>query len=241
MTSLRPSCSGPESATVKCVVCTVLENWVHGVSLNPSEHPLFVLWYKHCRWCLYKNWYHIGAHDCTCHSMRMYTRSQLLGLANLHLDRKQCLASGTGELQCTSGSVLIWMVHCKCVKHVLICWTQAPRYLTVRSLNTTFCQPASSTITSHLTSWDRCWRFRHARCHYFYRWQRCCHITAIRWIFWFTLKWQRRNATLRKLSRIKLVCLVTKKGRLRWCRHFEVDVDADWIKRCATKKVEGVR
>ena len=37
------------------------------------------------------------------------------------------------------------------------------------------------------------------------------------------------------------VCLVIKRGRLRWFRHVERKVDGDWVKRCMLMEIGGIR
>jgi len=46
---------------------------------------------------------------------------------------------------------------------------------------------------------------------------------------------------LRELLGLELVSLMIKKSRLRWFGHVERKDDNDWVKRCITWEVEGIR
>ena len=47
--------------------------------------------------------------------------------------------------------------------------------------------------------------------------------------------------SLRELLRLEPVSLMIKKSSLRWFGHVERKDDNDWVKRCITWEVEGIR
>jgi len=52
---------------------------------------------------------------------------------------------------------------------------------------------------------------------------------------------RKRNEELRELLGLEPVSLMIKKSRLRWFGHVEQRYDNDWVKRCITWEVEGIR
>ena len=52
---------------------------------------------------------------------------------------------------------------------------------------------------------------------------------------------RRKSEELGELLRLKPVSLMIKKSRLRWFGHVERKDDTNWVKRCITWEVEGIR
>jgi len=52
---------------------------------------------------------------------------------------------------------------------------------------------------------------------------------------------RKRSQELIELLGLEPVSLVIKNSRLRWFGHVEHKDDTDWVKRCVTLKVEGIR
>ena len=52
---------------------------------------------------------------------------------------------------------------------------------------------------------------------------------------------RKKNEELRELLGLEPVSLIIKKSRLRWFGHAERKDDNDWVKRCITWEVEGIR
>ena len=52
---------------------------------------------------------------------------------------------------------------------------------------------------------------------------------------------RKKSEELRDLLGLKLVSLMMKKSRLRWFGHVERKYDNDWVSRCITWEVEGIR
>ena len=66
-------------------------------------------------------------------------------------------------------------------------------------------------------------------------------ICMIRWMCGVKLNERKKSEELRELLGLKIVCLVIKKSRSRWFGHVEQKDDNDWVKRCMTWEVEGIR
>ena len=58
---------------------------------------------------------------------------------------------------------------------------------------------------------------------------------------WVKLNERKKSEELRKLLGLEPVSLMIKKSRLRWFGHVERKDDNDWVKRCITWEVEGIR
>ena len=52
---------------------------------------------------------------------------------------------------------------------------------------------------------------------------------------------RKKSEELRELLGLEPVSLMMKKSRLRWFGHVEWKDDNDWVKRCVTWEVEGIR
>jgi len=52
---------------------------------------------------------------------------------------------------------------------------------------------------------------------------------------------RKKSEELRELLGLEPVSLMIKKSRLRWFEHVEQKDDNDWVKRCITWEVEGIR
>ena len=52
---------------------------------------------------------------------------------------------------------------------------------------------------------------------------------------------RKKSEELRELLGLEPVSLMIKKSRLRWFGHVEWKDDNDWVKRCVTWEVEGIR
>ena len=52
---------------------------------------------------------------------------------------------------------------------------------------------------------------------------------------------RKKSEELGELLGLKTVSLMFKKSRLRWFGHVERKDDNDWVKRCITREVEGIR
>ena len=66
-------------------------------------------------------------------------------------------------------------------------------------------------------------------------------ISMIRWMCGVKLNERKKSEELRELLRLEPVSLMIKKSRLRWFGHVERKDDNDWVKRCITWEVEGIR
>jgi len=66
-------------------------------------------------------------------------------------------------------------------------------------------------------------------------------ISMIRWMCGVKLNERKKSEELRELFRLVQVSLMIKKSRLRWFGHVEQKDDNDWVKRCVTWEVEGIR
>ena len=58
---------------------------------------------------------------------------------------------------------------------------------------------------------------------------------------WIKLNERKKSEELRELSGMEPVSLMIKKSRLRMFGHVERKDDNDWVKRCITWEVEGIR
>ena len=67
----------------------------------------------------------------------------------------------------------------------------------------------------------------------------CCHVDG--WMCGVKLNERKKSEELRELSGLEPVSLLIKKNRLRWFGHVERKDDNDWVKRCITWEVEGIR
>jgi len=63
----------------------------------------------------------------------------------------------------------------------------------------------------------------------------------IRWMCWVKLNDRKKSEELRELLGLEPVSLTIKKSRLRWFGRVERKDDNDWVKRCITWEVEGIR
>jgi len=52
---------------------------------------------------------------------------------------------------------------------------------------------------------------------------------------------RKKSEELRELLGLEPVSLMIQKSRLRWFGHVGRKVDSDWVKRCITWEVEGIR
>ena len=66
-------------------------------------------------------------------------------------------------------------------------------------------------------------------------------MSMIRWMCGVKLNERKKSEEFRELLGLEPVSLVIKKSRLRWFRHVERKDDNDWVKRCITWEVEGIR
>ena len=66
-------------------------------------------------------------------------------------------------------------------------------------------------------------------------------MSMIRWICGVKLNERKKSEELRELLGLEPVSLMIKKNRLRWLGHVERKDDNDWVKRCITWEVEGIR
>ena len=66
-------------------------------------------------------------------------------------------------------------------------------------------------------------------------------MSMIRWMCGVKLNERKKSEELRELLGLESVSLMIKKSRLRWFGHFERKDDNDWVKRCITWEVEGIR
>jgi len=63
----------------------------------------------------------------------------------------------------------------------------------------------------------------------------------IRWMCGVKLNEKKKSEELRELVGLEPVRLMIKKSRLRWFGHVERKDDNDWVKRCITWEVEGIK
>jgi len=68
----------------------------------------------------------------------------------------------------------------------------------------------------------------------------CTEMSMIRWMCGVKLNERKKSEELRELLGLEPVSLI-KKSRLRWFGHVERKGDNDWVKRCITWEVEGIR
>ena len=66
-------------------------------------------------------------------------------------------------------------------------------------------------------------------------------MSTIRWMCGVKLNERKKSEELRELLGLEPVSLMIKKSRLRRFGHVERKNDNDWVKRCITWKVEGIR
>ena len=66
-------------------------------------------------------------------------------------------------------------------------------------------------------------------------------MSMIRWMCGVKLNERKKSEELRELLGLEPVSLMMKKSRLRWFGHVERKDDNDWVKRCITWEVEGIR
>ena len=66
-------------------------------------------------------------------------------------------------------------------------------------------------------------------------------MSMIRWTCGVKLNERKKTEELRELLGLEPVSLMIKKSRLRWFGHVERKDDNDWVKRCITWEVEGIR
>jgi len=66
-------------------------------------------------------------------------------------------------------------------------------------------------------------------------------MSMIRWMCGVKLNERKKNEELRELLGLEPVSLMIKKSMLRWFGHVERKDDNDWVKRCITWEVEGIR
>ena len=66
-------------------------------------------------------------------------------------------------------------------------------------------------------------------------------MSMIRWMCGVKLNDRKKSEELRELLGLEPVSLMIKKSRLRWFGHVERKDDNDWVKRCITWEVEGIR
>jgi len=66
-------------------------------------------------------------------------------------------------------------------------------------------------------------------------------MSMIRWMYGVKLNERKKSEELRELLGLELVSLMIKKSRLRWFGHVKRKDDNDWVKRCITWEVEGIR
>jgi len=63
----------------------------------------------------------------------------------------------------------------------------------------------------------------------------------IRWMCGVKLNERKKSEKLREMLGLAPVSLMIKKSRLRWFGHVEWKDGNDWVKRCITWEVEGIR
>jgi len=66
-------------------------------------------------------------------------------------------------------------------------------------------------------------------------------MSTIRWMCGVKLHERKKSEELRELLGLEPVSLMIKKSRLRWFGHVERKDFNDWVKRCITLEVEGIR
>jgi len=66
-------------------------------------------------------------------------------------------------------------------------------------------------------------------------------MSMIRWMCRVKLNERKKSEELGELLGLEPVSLMIKKSRLRWFGHVERKHDNDWVKRCITWEVEGIR
>ena len=66
-------------------------------------------------------------------------------------------------------------------------------------------------------------------------------MSMIRWVCGVKLNERKKSEKLKELLGLEPVSLMIKKSRLRWFGHIERKNDNDWVKRCITCEVEGIR
>jgi len=66
-------------------------------------------------------------------------------------------------------------------------------------------------------------------------------MSMIRWICGVKLNERMKSEELRELLGLEPVSLMIKKSRLGWFGHVDRKDDNDWVKRCITWDVEGIR
>ena len=66
-------------------------------------------------------------------------------------------------------------------------------------------------------------------------------MSMIRWMCGVKLNERKKSEELRELLGLEPVSWMNKKSRLRWFGHVELKDDNDWVKRCITWEVEGIR
>ena len=65
--------------------------------------------------------------------------------------------------------------------------------------------------------------------------------TVVRWMCRINVNERKKSEELREHLRLEPVSVMIKKSRLRWFGHVERKDDNDWVKRCITWEVEGIR
>jgi len=65
--------------------------------------------------------------------------------------------------------------------------------------------------------------------------------TITGWMSGIKLTERKRSQELRELLGLEPASLMIKKSWLRWFGHVEHKDDTDWVKRCMTMKIEGIR
>ena len=63
----------------------------------------------------------------------------------------------------------------------------------------------------------------------------------IRWMCGVKLNERKKSDEFRELLGLEPVSLMIKRSRLRWFGHAERKDDNDWVKRCITCEVKGIR
>jgi len=66
-------------------------------------------------------------------------------------------------------------------------------------------------------------------------------MSMIIWMCGVKLNERKKSEELRELLGLEPVSLMIKKSRLRWFGHVEGKDNNDWVKRCITWEVEGIR
>ena len=66
-------------------------------------------------------------------------------------------------------------------------------------------------------------------------------MSMITWMCGVQLNDRKKSEELRELLGLEPVSLMIKNSRLRWFGHVERKDDNDWVKRCITWEVEGIR